>query len=658
MRALRILAIACLLAVGGTLVRAAEQRPDPIASFARHDEVIDARLSPGGTTLALVRLRHGHRTLGLVELSSRKMLELKLGGDAAVGAVHWVSDDRLVAELVEEGGELAAPRLTGELYTVRADGTGGHVVFGYRAAEMQTGSHLRKAGMPARAWARVVGRLRRDSHHALIETTAWDEVGDRLASVWRLDAVSGVKDLVTRSPMPGAAFLVDEDGQARIAGARDEGDRLHFFLREAGGAWTELAELKGVTPVSAPVAFSSRERTLYVEERDDAGFCVVAISLDSGERKELARNGLVPPSGLVLDATHRLVAVEFTPDLPEYAFVLPDHPLARALRGLAEAYPDERVRFVDASDDGTKLVVEVHSDRDPGRYLVVDAATMTADPVAEVRPWVKADDGAEVTAFHIRAGDGLRIHGYVTLPRAGGEAPPMVVIPHGGPHRFHDTWGYDAEAQLLASQGFAVLQVNYRGSGGYGHAYEEAGYGHWGDRMIEDVVDATRFAVRKGWADARRVCIYGASYGGYAALQAAIVAPDLYRCAAGLAGVYDLERLPDAEPWIDSPLARAHFKTHVGSDPAALRRFSPAFNAERLTVPVLLIHGEKDRRVPVEQAERMRKALVAQGRPPEWLVEPNEGHGFYDEEARARLYTRLLAFLRANTRPPEPAPAR
>src|SRR5262249_42008473 len=149
---------------------------------------------------------------------------------------------------------------------------------------------------------------------------------------------------------------------------------------------------------------------------------------------------------------------------------------------------------------------------------------------------------ARMSAFHIPASDGVAIHGFFTVPLGADKktAPPLVVLVHGGPHGVRDLWGYNPEVQLLASKGFAVLQVNYRGSGGYGRSYMEAGYKHWGDRVVMDIVDATRWLVGKGMADEKRVCIYGGSFGGYAALQATILAPDLFRCAVGYAGVYDL----------------------------------------------------------------------------------------------------------------------
>ncbi len=253
----------------------------------------------------------------------------------------------------------------------------------------------------------------------------------------------------------------------------------------------------------------------------------------------------------------------------------------------------------------------------------------------------------------------MRIHGYVTVPRglAPGSAPPLVVLPHGGPHGVRDRWRFDPEVQMLASEGFAVLQVNFRGSGGYGEAYEEAGYRHWGDRVVQDVVEATRFAIRKGFGDPKRICIYGGSFGAYAALQGAILAPDIFRCAVGYAGIYDLTLLTDSDFAISSRLGRAYIRKVVGEDDAALRAASPALNAEKIKARVLIVHGKKDPRAPFEHAQHLRAALEKSGNPPEWLVEKIEGHGFYDDEAREHMYTRVVRFLHENT-PPGLAAAR
>jgi len=168
---------------------------------------------------------------------------------------------------------------------------------------------------------------------------------------------------------------------------------------------------------------------------------------------------------------------------------------------------------------------------------------------------------------------------------------------------------------------------------------------------MQDIVDATRWMVGKGLADGKRVCIYGASFGGYAALQASIVAPDLFRCAVGYSGVYDLTMMDRVGDVPETRLGRGYVRVAVGDDPAALKKGSPVANAEKIKAKVLLIHGDGDRRAPIDHAEALRDAMTAKGNPPEWLVESDEGHGFYDEGARKRMYTRLIAFLRANTKP-------
>ncbi len=617
--------------------------PTGIATFARHPQFLDARLSPTGKYLAVIAVEGGRRSLVFMDLATRQFVwAQKPDRDTMIGDFHWVNDERVLAELVDQDGDLAAPVSRGELYAVNATGKNGMKVYGYRS------------GNAEKAWAFVLDTLPNDRRRVLIETRRWDEVGDRYPQVYRLDVYSGMQQHVTAAPVPEAGFLTDENGEPRIAAARDKNVKLGVFYRDPGGSWRALEGVQGLGPEPDPVGFVGRDRTLYAIGKSPRGFGLFAVPVDGGRPRLLAENAIVPPSSFVVDrATHRIVAVEFEPDLPVYEFVDPEHPLSRMLRGLLETFPAEHVCLLSTTDDQKRAVVKVFGDRNPGRLLLVDVEKLTAEPIADLRPWIRSDEMAGTNSFHIDASDGFRIHGYVTLPRAAspGAPPPLVVVPHGGPHFARDSWGFDPTVQLLAAQGFAVLQVNFRGSGGYGIAYREAGYRRWGDRVVQDVVDATRFAIRKGFGDPGRVCAFGASFGAYAAVQAAILAPDLFRCAVGYAGVYDLTRLGSTDEVVVSRLGRRFVKTTVGEDETALRRASPVYSAEKIRARVLLVHGRKDRRAPIEHAEKLRKALERTGNAPEWLVEPKEGHGFYDEGARERMYTRVVAFLRENTAP-------
>jgi dipeptidyl aminopeptidase/acylaminoacyl peptidase len=626
--------------------------PSNVQAFARHAKFIDAKISPKGTYLAAVVNDGGKPSLVFINLVNRQVsYVLKADPWTMVSRFYWVNDERVVAELVDQDGTLAAPVSRGELYAVDATGRGGRIIFGYRAGLRSIASRIRREERDL-AWGHVIGTLHDDRRRVLVESTSWREIGDRTVYLYKLDAYTGVKTFVTQSPLPQMEFLTDENGEPRIAAGRDENVRPRFFYRHRGGQWRDLSELNGFTPRSHPLGLVATEGIVYVSEPLKEGFGLYAVSLNTGERKLISKNDTVPPHSLIVDReTQHIAAVEYEPDRPTYDFLIPEHPISRLLSGLLALYPNEHVRLLSITDDSRKAIVWMYSARDPGQFLLVDVEKMAVEPIVGMRPWIAPKQMAEMSAFHLAASDGLKIHGYLTLPPTGRLGPPpLVVLPHGGPHFIRDSWHFDPEVQLLASEGFAVLQVNYRGSGGYGLEYQEAGYRQWGDRIVQDIIDATRFAISSGSVDSRRICIYGASFGAYAAVQSAILAPELFRCVVGYAGIYDLSLMAHSGDIADTGLGRGYLRTAVGVDDKALKRASPVYNPDKIQARVFLIHGKKDNRAPLEHAERLKKSLEAIGRPVRWLIEPKEGHGFYDEAARARMYNEILGFLRENTK--------
>ena len=251
---------------------------------------------------------------------------------------------------------------------------------------------------------------------------------------------------------------------------------------------------------------------------------------------------------------------------------------------------------------------------------------------------------APTRPISFQARDGLTLHGLYTATPGNGPKP-LVVMPHGGPHGPYDSWGYDADAQFLASRGYGVLQVNYRGSGGRGREFMESGYREWGGKMQDDIADGVRWAIGQELADPERICTYGASYGGYAAMMQPIRYPELYKCAIGYVGVYDLEVMKKEGDITDSESGRRYLDRALGSDPAQLKAWSPAQNVDKIGIPVFLVQGSVDKRVPMEQFDALRKAFEARGIPVETLVAKDEGHGFYEPRNRAELYRRMEAFL-------------
>jgi dipeptidyl aminopeptidase/acylaminoacyl peptidase len=341
---------------------------------------------------------------------------------------------------------------------------------------------------------------------------------------------------------------------------------------------------------------------------------------------------------------HEVIGVAGYTDKLVYRWLLPEHPATRLLESLRKAFGGNQVRIVSRSRNGKRAIVFVNSDVAPGEFFLFDTETKQADMIRAARSWIDLRKMRPREPIQLESRDGLTLHGYLTRPT--GEGPhPLIVLPHGGPHGVRDVWSFDWEAQLFANRGYAVLQVNFRGSAGYGLEFERAGYRQWGAKMQDDVTDATQWAIEQNIASAERICIYGASYGGYAALMGVAREPKRYRCAVGYAGVYDLELMHASGDISLSKQGSSYLDRVLGSDPADLRARSPVTHAKAIEAPVFLIHGQEDFRADYKHATRMRTELEKAGKSVHWLALRGEGHGVYDEQTREQMYEAILEFF-------------
>jgi dipeptidyl aminopeptidase/acylaminoacyl peptidase len=320
---------------------------------------------------------------------------------------------------------------------------------------------------------------------------------------------------------------------------------------------------------------------------------------------------------------------------------------------VATALPQYRTTVVDSAADGHRLLVLAAGGNRPGSYFTLTRSngTATLSPLGGIRPDIADSALAPVTPITYRARDGLTIHGYVTLPPGrsiNDKRPiPFVILPHGGPST-RDILGFDYLAQMIASRGYGVLQPNYRGSRGYGGDFEKAGFAQWGLKMQDDVTDGTAWVIDQKLADPKRICIVGWSYGGYAALMGAIKTPDLYRCAASMAGVTDLRRRLDRanqSRFADLNLPR------FDSDPATIDENSPVLHADRIRIPIFLAHGRRDFTVSIEDSEAMEDALRKAGKPVRTLYFDGDDHYLFREEDRIAFLKALEGFLAENLGP-------
>jgi dipeptidyl aminopeptidase/acylaminoacyl peptidase len=333
--------------------------------------------------------------------------------------------------------------------------------------------------------------------------------------------------------------------------------------------------------------------------------------------------------------------------LPKVEVFDGDHPDAALYGSLANLFPRRLVLPGSATRDGRRFLFHVGSDQSPGEVYLYDRDQSQATLLKRHREWLPAERMAKTRAFSSTTRDGVKVHGYLTLPHGSdGKRLPLIVSVHGGPMGSRDHWTFDSETQLLASRGYAVLRVNFRGSEGYGEAFEDKAYGQWGSGIMHDIIDATQWAIDQGHADKDRICIYGASFGGYAAMMAPTLAPDLYRCAFGYVGIYDAEIDLKKSDTSRTEEGRAYMVRALGATPEARAAISPTNRAHLIRIPVYLAAGADDERCPPEHTIAMQKALTAAGNPPEGvIIQKGEGHGFEKPENNLKLYTEMLAFF-------------
>ncbi|MFT7564113.1 MAG: dipeptidyl aminopeptidase/acylaminoacyl peptidase, partial [Bacteroidia bacterium] len=325
----------------------------------------------------------------------------------------------------------------------------------------------------------------------------------------------------------------------------------------------------------------------------------------------------------------------------------------KIMAGIDQALPDTINSMTSTDEDETTGVVVASSSQTPPTYYLYNFEKATLEFLAESRPWVKPAEMAEIKSFEFEARDGLMLQAYLTVPAGSdGKNLPTIVHPHGGPWA-RDGWGYNPDIQFLANRGYAVLQVNFRGSVGFGMEHWLASRKQWGQKMQTDITDALKWAVDKGVSDADRVCIYGGSYGGYATMAGLTYSPELYKCGINYVGVTDLALLFKTAP--DSWAAGLGQMKELVGDPKKDREFleqwSPSNHADKIQVPVFMAYGQRDPRVHIDHAKIMEKSMKENNVEYELMVKKDEGHGYRKQENQYDFYGRMESFLAENLNP-------
>ena len=618
-----------------------------LAPFVKDEGVQDAKISPDGRYFAVTMPNGDRSVIAVLNRADRRVAgSFQLPANTHIADFWWAKDDRLMFGLAQQFGTRDFPMATGELYAMNADGGRAQLLVGYRVQNSGLGTNIRSGPKEERVFAWPIDLLPADPKHVLVAISPF--TGDPYTRVDRMDVYTGRRHTGATVPVRRASFVTDHTGEVRFATGSQSDNHSQLFYRASRGADWELLNHQGQSGrVEEPVGFSADNSIAYLRVSQPSGpDAIVAMDVATRARTELMRDATVDPEILFRPGTEVAIGVRYAGATPRMAFFDDASDDAKLFRMFEQAFPGSSISVASSTRNADTKLLLAESDRDPGSFFSYDAVAKKADFVLARRAKIDPERMAAMAPVSIRARDGLMLHGYLTRPAGlqAGAAAPLIVLPHGGPFGIADEWVFDPETQMLAQAGYAVLQVNYRGSGGYGRSFQQAGAREWGGKMQDDLTDATRWAVEQGHADAGRICIYGGSYGAYAALIGVAREPDLYRCAAGYVGVYDLPLMRNQDNRTSNWM-KSWFDEWVGNDPQALLAASPTQRAAQIKAPVLLVAGGKDEIAPVDHTRRMERALRAAGVPVDTLYVDSEGHGFYKPENRRAYYTRLLDFF-------------
>ena len=345
-------------------------------------------------------------------------------------------------------------------------------------------------------------------------------------------------------------------------------------------------------------------------------------------------------------ARDNVYAIRIDPDYPTYVMLNNNSEEGQMFKFFLDMFPGYKVNVTSHSKDGKLWMIYASSDRAAGSYYLYNKESNKFSLLFSNMKHLKSKALSESIPIKFTASDGREVNGYITYPAGIPETQnvPLVTLVHGGPMA-RDYWSFDREVQLLAAQGYAVLRLNFRGSTGYGKSFEAGSQRQWGGRVQEDIIEGTKWTIQQGGISEDRVCIMGGSFGGYSALQSAILAPELFKCVVGVAGVYDLAMMFEEGDIPNLLFGKAYLQNQLGTDKELMRQYSPAHNVHKLQAPVLVAHGEKDVRVPIEHAEALRDAMDKHKKEYEWFVKDTETHGFYDQKNRTEYFEKVTVFL-------------
>ena len=623
MMRVRITSLCVLLTVliSGCAPKEEMPRLIPMKDFFRNPEKLGFSLSPDGEHFAFLMPWETRMNIHVQKIGEDKATRITSSKGRDIFGYFWANNSRLAYIQDKEGDE------NWKLYAVNIDGTDEKELTPFEKVQV-----------------RLVDELKDDEEHMLISL---NNRNPQIFDVYRINIVTGEMEMIAQNPGNIMAWQTDHDGKLRLAVTTD-GINSSLLYRDSEKEDFRVLSTTDFRVSLNPLFFTYDNKNLYVVS--NIGRDKTAIYEYDVEKKAqiqlIYEHPEVDVSGLMRSDKRKIVTgVVYVTDKRHYHFF--DQEREQLQKELEARLPGYEVVVSDTSRDEREVMVRTYSDRSFGSYYYFNQDTGEFIKLADVSPWLNEEEMAEMKPITYTARDGLTIHGYLTLPN--GLKPknlPVVVNPHGGPW-YRDSWGFNPEAQFLANRGYAVLQMNFRTSVGYGRTFWEAGFKQWGLAIQDDIADGAKWLVDQGIADSKRVGIYGGSYGGYCTLAGLAFTPDVYACGVDYCGIANIFTWLKGFPAYWKPLLDMMYEM-IGDpvkDKELLERGSPIFHVDKIKAPLLIAQGVNDPRVPKAESDQIVEALKKRGIDVPYIVKENEGHGFQNEENRFDFYRAMERFL-------------
>ena len=593
----------------------------PMEDFFRNPEKASFNISPNGKHIAYMKPWKTRMNVFVMDMNTKKETRLTSSEERGIYGFAWLTDKR-IGYVKDDGGNENM-----HFYAIDIDASNEIDLTPFENVQ-----------------ARIIDDLENDPNYIII---GLNKRNPQIHDPYRINVNDGKMEMIAENPGNISGWMTDHDGKLRIAITSDGVNTSILHRASESGKFKSILTTDFKVSVS-PLFFTFDNKNLYVASnrgRDKSG--IFKFDVNNAEEGELIfEHDEVDVSGLMYSRKRKVITgVSYTVAKSEMVFF--DTWRENIQEKLEEKLPGYEVGITSFSKDETKAVVVSYSDKSRGTYYYYDVEKNQLTELGEISPWLNENNMAEMKPIKYQSRDGLTIHGYLTLPKgSNGKNLPVVVNPHGGPWA-RDTWGYRSEIQFLANRGFAVFQMNFRGSTGYGREFWEKSFKEWGKSMQDDITDGVNWLIDEGIADPKRIAIYGASYGGYATLAGLTFTPDLYACGVDYVGVSSLFTFMESIPpyWELYRTMLYEMVGHPEKDKDLLSSASPLLHIDKIKVPLFIAQGANDQRVKKSESDQIVEALQKAGVDVPYMVKDDEGHGFYNEENQFDFYRAMEKFL-------------